>query len=64
MTGDWQLLPGVGRDGSTALVDSAGDYAASTDTHARFAVDLTGMDWPVLKFWDKFAFAGGSWGTH
>jgi hypothetical protein len=62
VTGDWQVQSGVGRDGSAALVDSAGDYAPSTDTHARFAVDLTGMTWPVLRFWDKHAFAGGSWG--
>ncbi|MGB6223448.1 hypothetical protein, partial [Haloferula sp.] len=61
-TGDWQILNGVGRGGGAALVDSTGDYLASTDTHARFAVNLSGMDWPVLRFWDKHDFAGGSWG--
>ena len=62
VTGDWQLLPGVGRSGSQALVDSIGDYLPSTQTWAIFAVDLTGMDWPVLRFWDKHDFAGASWG--
>ena len=61
-TGNWQIVDGLGRNGGAALVDSPGDYEPSKDTHARFAVDLTGMDWPVLRFWDKFAFAGNSWG--
>ncbi|MGD7652940.1 MAG: choice-of-anchor J domain-containing protein, partial [Verrucomicrobiales bacterium] len=61
-TGQWQLQNGVGRNGGTALVDSPGDYLASTDTHARFAVNLAGTQWPVLRYWDKHNFAGSSWG--
>lgn len=61
-TGQWQLQDGVGRNGGKALVDSPGDYLPSTDTHARFAVNLDGTQWPVLRFWDKHAFGGGSWG--
>jgi hypothetical protein len=61
-TGQWQIQAGVGRDGSAALVDSPGDYLASTDTHARFAVNLNGTQWPVLRFWDRHNFAGSSWG--
>jgi hypothetical protein len=62
VTGNWQLLEGVGREGSKALVDSVGNYLPSTSTNARFAVDLSGMEWPVLRFWDKHDFAGGSYG--
>ncbi|MBK1828081.1 fibronectin type III domain-containing protein, partial [Haloferula rosea] len=62
VTGEWQVFEGVGRGGGMALVDSPGDYLASTDTTAQFAVNLAGMNWPVLRFWDKHAFAGGSWG--
>jgi hypothetical protein len=61
-TGQWQLQNGVGRNGGAALVDSPGDYLASTDTHARFAVNLNGTQWPVLRFWDRHNFAGTSWG--
>jgi hypothetical protein len=62
LTGTWTLQPGAGREGSSALVDSPGDYNYSSDTYAQFAVDLAGADWPVLKFWDRYAFAGGDWG--
>ncbi len=61
-TGQWQLQQGVGRNGSAALVDSPGDYLASTDNDARFAVNLDGTQWPVLRYWDRHNFAGGSWG--
>jgi hypothetical protein len=61
-TGQWQLQNGVGRNGGAALVDSSGDYLASSDTHARFAVNLNGTQWPVLRFWDRHNFAGTSWG--
>jgi hypothetical protein len=43
-------------------VDSPGDYLASTDTHARIAVNLNGTQWPVLRYWDRHDFAGSSWG--
>jgi len=62
LTGDWQLQSGVGVGGSVALVDSDSNYLPNTDTHAVFAVDLSGMTWPVLKFSDKYDFAGNSYG--
>ncbi len=61
-TGSWTRWPGVGRDGSAALVDSPGDYANSSCHYAQFAVDLRGMTWPVLRFWDRHAIANNDWG--
>jgi hypothetical protein len=61
-TGQWQIQAGVGRFGTKALVDSPGDYLASTDTHASIAVNLNGTQWPVLRYWDRHDFAGSSWG--
>ena len=61
-TGQWQIQPGVGRNGSAALVDSPGDYLASTDNDCRFAINLDGTQWPILRYWDKHNFAGSSWG--
>jgi len=61
-TGQWQRQPGSGIDGGTALVDSPGDYLAGTDSHAKFAVNLNGMTWPVLRFHDRHQLAGNTWG--
>jgi hypothetical protein len=61
-TGQWRVQNGVGRDGGAALVDSPGDYLAGTDTHARFAVNLNGSQWPVLRYWDRHNFSGTCWG--
>jgi hypothetical protein len=61
-TGIWSRQINAGRDGSYALVDSAGDYSNSSDTYAQVAVDLAGTTWPVLKFWDHHAFADSDWG--
>jgi hypothetical protein len=61
-TGTWACQADAGRNGSDALVDSPADYANSSDTYAQVGVDLTGTTWPVLKFWDRYAFADGDWG--
>jgi hypothetical protein len=61
-TGSWTRWPGAGRNGSTALVDSPGDYDNNASHYAQFAVDLRGLNWPVLRFWDRHAIANGDWG--
>lgn len=61
-TGSWMRWPGAGRNGGAALVDSPGDYPNSASYYAQFAVDLRGMSWPVLRFWDRHALANNDWG--
>ncbi|MCL4178670.1 MAG: fibronectin type III domain-containing protein, partial [Verrucomicrobia bacterium] len=61
-TGTWAPMPGAGLDGGHALVDSPGDYAPSTESFAQFGVDLTGHDWPILRFQDRHAIAIGDFG--
>jgi len=61
-TGTWTLWPGAGRNGSAALVDSPGDYPNNAAHFAQFAVDPRGLNWPVLRFWDRHAFAPNDWG--
>jgi len=60
--GTWTPWPGAGRNGTTALVDSPGDYANYSSHYAQFAVDLRGTVWPVLRFWDRHIIANGDWG--
>ncbi|MBN1669824.1 MAG: immune inhibitor A [Kiritimatiellae bacterium] len=61
-TGTWTNLPGVGRAGGTALVDSPADYVNSSDSYALFAVNLAGSEWPVLRFWERCSIAENDWG--
>jgi len=61
-TGTWTIWPGVGRNGSAALVDSPADYPNNSSHFAQFAVDLRGLNWPVLRFWDRHAIANDDWG--
>ncbi len=61
-TGTWSRAAGIGRNGSWALQDSAGDYPNNASHYAQFAVDLRGLNWPVLRFWDRHAFADNDWG--
>jgi len=61
-TGTWTIWPGVGRNGSAALVDSPADYPNNSSHFAQFAVDLRGLSWPVLRFWDRHAIANNDWG--
>ena len=60
-TGRWTNMPGLGRDGSAALVDSPGEYLPSSDTYAQTALNLSGTAWPVLRFWDRYVLGGGDW---
>jgi len=62
LTGTWTRWPGAGRSGSAALVDSPGDYPNSASHYAQLAADLRGLDWPVLRFWDRHVFANNDWG--
>lgn len=59
LTGDWQVIAGLGKDGSLALVDSVGDYSPSRNTYAQTALDLTGTQWPVLRFTDRHDLGAG-----
>ena len=61
-TGTWTLWPGAGRNGSAALVDSPGDYPNNAAHYAQVGFDLRGLNWPVLRFWDRHAFANNDWG--
>ena len=61
-TGTWTQWPGVGRNGSAGLVDSPADYPNNSSHFAQFAVDLRGLNWPVLRFWDRHAIANNDWG--
>lgn len=61
-TGTWTILPGVGIDGSSALADSAGDYPNNATHYAQIGIDPRGMNWPVLRFSDRHAFADNDWG--
>ncbi|MBU0679123.1 MAG: immune inhibitor A, partial [Verrucomicrobia bacterium] len=61
-SGTWTILAGVGPDGSPALVDSAGDYLNSSDNAIQTAVDLTGTQWPVVRFKDHFNLGAGDYG--
>ena len=61
LTGDWQVVAGQGKDGSLALVDSMGDYIPSSNTYAQTALDLTGTEWPVLRFVDRHDLGTGDY---
>jgi hypothetical protein len=61
-SGAWTNWPAAGRNGGKGLVDSPSDYPNSSDTWAQFSVNLSGTDWPVLKFWDRHALADNDWG--
>ena len=63
-TGSWGPDGATPHGGSFSLSDSpSADYADSSDTQILTAVNLTGSSWPVLSFWDRWAFADtGDWG--
>ncbi|MCC5833411.1 MAG: hypothetical protein JJU20_01645 [Opitutales bacterium] len=61
LTGNWQVAEGLGPDGSLALVDSIGDYSPSSNTFAQTAVDLTSLNWPVIRFVDRYHLGSGDY---
>ena len=61
-TGTWTPWPGAGRNGTWGLVDSPSDYPNNASHYAQLAADLRGMEWPVLRFWDRHVFANNDWG--
>ncbi len=64
LTGDWDTTATDYHGGAKSLTDSPSTtYHPSTTWEARTTVDLTTSTWPVLRFWDRFAFADTSdWG--
>jgi hypothetical protein len=61
LTGDWGVTDADQHGGSYSLTDSPGTtYPNSSNTQASTSIDLTGTTWPVLRFWDRFAFADAS----
>ncbi|HUM29159.1 MAG TPA: immune inhibitor A [Thermoanaerobaculia bacterium] len=67
LEGGWTRLAGVGYEGSTALVDSIGDYPSSSDSlplTATTGVDLSTSVWPILVFKDRHTFElNNDWGV-
>ena len=67
---NWDTDGAWGPDGITphggafSIADSPGDnYPNSSTTYILTAVNLTGSSWPVLRFWDRYAFQPGyDWG--
>ncbi len=63
MSGTWGRQTSAGRGGGTALTDSPGIYGSSVDAFAQLGVDLRGLAWPVLSFWEKHEFeVDADWG--
>ncbi len=64
LEGDWGSTDTDQHGGSYSLTDSPGTtYPNASTTVAWTSIDLTGSTWPVLRFWDRFAFADtGDWG--
>ncbi len=64
LTGSWGSTDSDAHSGSRSLTDSPGTtYAPDSRTEAQTSIDLTGSNWPVLRFWDRAAFASSAdWG--
>ncbi len=61
--GRWNSTDTDQHGGSRSLTDSPGTTYDYSTTSARTSIDISGSTWPVLRFWDRFAFADGSdWG--
>ena len=61
LTGDWDATDTDQHSGSYSLTDSPSTtYPNSSNTQAWTSIDLTGSTWPVLRFWDRYAFADAS----
>ncbi|MCD4749853.1 MAG: immune inhibitor A, partial [Thermoanaerobaculales bacterium] len=63
-TGSWGTTDTDQHGGTYSLTDSPSTvYPNSSTTEAWTSIDLTSSTWPVLRFWDRFAFADtGDWG--
>ena len=56
LTGSWGVNTNDAHTGTRCLSDSPnGPYANSADGYALTAVNLSGMSWPVLTFWDRYS---------
>ena len=63
VTGSWGVDSNAAHSGTACISDSPRiHYGPNSDTWLLTSVDLTGSDWPVLRFWDRFQLAGGDWG--
>ena len=63
-SGQWGLTTNTSHSGPSSLTDSPnGDYSANGDDNAQTSLDLRLAQWPVLRFWDKYALSGntGRW---
>ena len=62
--GSWNSTDTDQHGGSRSLTDSPGTTYDYSTTSARTSIDISGSTWPVLRFWDRFAFADGNdWGV-
>ncbi len=55
-TGAWSTTDAAAHGGSHALQDAPGNYPPSSDTSVTTQLDLQGVSWPVLTFWDRHDF--------
>ncbi len=57
--GQWGLTTNSYHSGPTGLTDSpTGNYTPNSDDAAQTSVDLRLAQWPVLRFWDRYAIGG------
>lgn len=61
LEGTWTRLAGAGRNGSAALASAPGDYPHNTNMSAYAAFNPSGMNWPVLTFWERSFIGNGDW---
>lgn len=63
-TGEWSTTAADANGGTYSLQDSPGDYLPNSDTTITTQLDLGGTTWPVLTFWDRFAYEErADWGA-
>jgi hypothetical protein len=61
-SGTWGVTAEDAASGAKCLTDSpVASYLPGKGTWAETSVDLRGTEWPVLKFKDRYALAGGDW---
>jgi hypothetical protein len=62
LNGQWGRLAAAGIGGGTSFADSPGDFTPNDRNWAVTGVDLTSMNWPVLRFSDRFSIPSSHWG--